>query len=336
MIQENTTETIGESKVDHTIERAPKINATNVSETSAAAKANATKQHTSRSIERVPNKTNAKQRTGHRERKSSGGTSGSHRNRSIDEMNNSCSNITTSTYCNGNEMSTSSGIGLDFESGTYNERRPLCDRESVYSGTSTDRYSHRSRELMSECDNVSTRRESSSTYERDMDIIDLLERERSMDIQDMLERERRIEQQRKKPSLSRSSGRSAVSGHRKLPDITRIATPNSPKRSVVAESTNNFPNFVFTHQQNEFADAHSNRNRKSISGQSYSSFSKRNSDAYVNEVEAVDIDRLSQARSTDSRKSSIKSVRDPRCGSAVSVGGIGKYSDSIYPKSNHL
>lgn len=238
---------------------------------------------------------------------------------SSDEMNNSCSNITTSTYINGNEVSTSSGIGLDFES-VHTETKLNCDRESVYSGISNDRHSQRSHDRLSETGNLLLRRESSSTYERDMDIIDLLERERSMDLQEIIERERHTERFRKKvPNVRSNSGLE----RRKLPDIAKITAPSSPKRMTSAEQ-NNFPNFVFTHQFNEFAEARSNRNRDSNTvssnvlsksrNNSQTSFGKRNSDSYQWEEEnaAGNMGRVARARSIDSRKSSTKSVHESR------------------------
>lgn len=237
-----------------------------------------------------------------------------------DDMNNSCSNITASTYLNGNEISGTS-VGLELEhdgdvggvngggGGSGNaavnvERKHSggisVDRESMYSGMSNDRMSHRSHDLLSEPGGnlLSLRRESSSTYERDMDIIDLLERERSvLDMQDVIECERQRNSivgdidQRKFTSTKKMSARPHAGGgggggeRRKLPDITKIATisklpaatigPLSPKQRLISvgssggagdhqqqhHQSTNFPNFVFTHQYNEFAEARINRNR---------------------------------------------------------------------------
>lgn len=243
------------------------------------------------------------------------------RTHSSDEMNNSCSNITASTYINGNEVSTSSGIGVDFESGAHvDQQKPHCDRESIYSGISNDRLSHRSNDIQSESGNLLLRRESSSTYERDMDIIDLLERERSMDLQDIIERRCTERPHKKTPNIRTNQGFE----RRKLPDIAKITAPPSPKRLISSEPSANFPNFVFTHQFNEFAEARSNRNRDSngassnLSGRSrnnsQASFGKRNSDAHQwNEDENVaSVNRVARARSIDSRKSSTKSIHDNR------------------------
>lgn len=242
-----------------------------------------------------------------------------------DEMNNSCSNITASTYCNGNGISTSSGIGLDFESIIYNEQKSNCDHESVLSGISTDDHSHNGQELI-DAGNQSLRRESSSTYEQDMDIIDLLERKRSIDLKEMMERERRSERMRRKQSELAGRKNSSVERHRKLPDITKITMPNSPKRALSTDQQSiNFPNFVFTHQYNEFADACSNRNRDGSNDgncvigatatgrHSVVVNAKRNSIMH-NEIDipANNLNRVSHARSIDSRKSSTKAKRDSR------------------------
>lgn len=268
------------------------------------------------------------------------------RTRSSEEMNNSCSNITASTYINGNEVSTSSGIGLDYESVIPTEQQKLtanCDRESVYSGLSIDRFSHRSHDMLSESGNLLLRRESSSTYERDMDIIDLLERERSIDLHEIIERERQTERFRKKVSNTRSN--SGVE-RRKLPDITKIAAaPSSPKRLITSsasnEQSNNFPNFVFTHQYNEFAEARSNRNRDSNGGvnsniamvksrnNSQTSFGKRNSDAHDEPNAVGNINRVTRARSIDSRKSSTKSIHDNRITAATAANST-NYTSSTY------
>lgn len=337
-----------------------------------------------------------------------------------DDMNNSCSNITASTYLNGNEISGTS-VGLELEhdgdvggvSGGGNAVANVdrkysggfsVDRESMYSGISNDRMSHRSHDLLSESGGnlLSLRRESSSTYERDMDIIDLLERERSvLDIQDVIECERQRNgivgdnDQRQftstKKVTAHMAARPSIGGgggsggeRRKLPDITKITTnsklpaammaPSSPKQRLISTGSSggggggggsiehqqhhqstNFPNFVFTHQYNEFAEARINRNRDvngvvvstnpntnsstavgananantaavassavlmgrsrknsqtSFGGGGVGASSKRNSDAYAwnEEDNTIDsVNRVTRARSIDSRKSSTKS-----------------------------
>lgn len=218
----------------------------------------------------------------------------------IEPMNNSCSNITSSTYCNDH---------------SYYDKNPLFDRDSLYS--LSDRKSHsrpssqRSHDILSESE-ILSRRESSSTYERDMEIIDLLERERSMDIQDMIEQERRGEKIR---SITRHNS-SFERHHRKLPDISKLA-PISPKK---LETTVNFPNLVFTHQS-DFGDVNGVSNRISNSRKSsQGSYTNRDSisgrqDLASEHKGVVRENRNSRTRSsTSSARSSIKS-RDRRINS---------------------
>lgn len=146
-------------------------------------------------------------------------------------IDNSCSNITTSTYCNG---------AADLVN-SY-KRLSVADRDSVISEYVSRRAlrlnTDRSRsDIASDIDTMS-RRESSSTYDRDMEIIDLLERERSMDIQDMIERERQAERIRNISKLN-----STFEGHhRKLPDITKLTTtPVSPKKHDRLLSSSSMP-----------------------------------------------------------------------------------------------
>lgn len=345
-----------------------------------------------------------------------------------DDMNNSCSNITASTYLNGNEISGAT-VGLELEHDGGGNAVPNADRkhsggigvdrESMYSGISNDRMSHRSHDLMSESGGnlLSLRRESSSTYERDMDIIDLLERERSvLDMQDVIECERQRNSivgdvdQRKYASTKKvaahMAARPSIGGggeRRKLPDITKITTklpaatmaPSSPKQRLISTASNgggggggvsgnidhqqhhqstNFPNFVFTHQYNEFAEARINRNRD-VNGvvvstnpnssananantapvasaavlmgrsrnNSQTSFSggggggsKRNSDAYAwtdEDNAIVGVNRVTRARSIDSRKSSTKSNHSDMVRGAAATTGGGLGSSSNYMSS---
>lgn len=314
-----------------------------------------------------------------------------------DDINNSCSNITASTYLNGIEISSTSG---EFGGSTaeMNNRKNSgssansaiigVDRDnSVYSGISNDRISHRSHDMLSESGGnlLALRRESSSTYERDMDIIDLLERERSFDMnEDVTNRERQRKFQTTKMMSATYMGRPKAGGgsgggseRRKLPDITKITTlstklpasavaPLSPKQRLIqtasgsgtsidhhhqqtANFPNEFPNFVFTHQQyNEFAEARINRNRDlngaivnkssttavmgcsrnnsqtSFSGGGGSNSSKRSSDAYAwndDDNTIVSVNRVTRARSIDSRKNSTKSNNDDIRGDSGGGGG---------------
>ncbi|XP_068159006.1 uncharacterized protein [Drosophila tropicalis] len=129
------------------------------------------------------------------------------RERHRESISNSVSQITASTYCNGN-----SGQHLDDSSTSY------CgdgEESSVLSGMPPQRWpasSLRHKDVsFSECSSTF----SSSTLERDLEIIDLLERERSMDIQEMLQREREAEK-------VRPVGR-------QLPDIEKLYAQRSPK-----------------------------------------------------------------------------------------------------------
>ncbi|XP_032295863.1 uncharacterized protein [Drosophila virilis] len=128
--------------------------------------------------------------------------------------NNSVSNLTASSYCNGNNSAL-----LD-DSGTSNYGDG--EESSVVSSVMhpPQRWPHvaglRHKDIsFSECSSTF----SSSTLERDLEIIDLLERERSMDIQEMMQRE----QQGEKVRLS-------VGGvGRQLPDIEKLYAQRSPK-----------------------------------------------------------------------------------------------------------
>lgn len=257
---------------------------------------------------------------------------------SIDDIDNSCSNITASTYCNENGVSISSGIGIDFDSGggvggggiggsAYNERKPLCSRDSVFSSYS-DRNLNRSRDRLSDAgESLSARRESSSTYERDMDIIDSLERERSMDTistQVRAEPDSRAEKMRPRQPIARKN--SSFERHRKLPDITKIAAPNSPKRMVLstAEHSPNFPNFVFTHQQHLPNECTSSSERTSSRNRTHSTAPLPRNAFDADDPSGFDAFAQSfNSRAPQSRKSSTKSIRDTRVHS-------GKYGDSIY------
>lgn len=163
-------------------------------------------------------------------------------------LNNSLSNITASTYCNGVDPSP-----LIDKAGTPDRDRfhdnPISDSRSAAQkerrATRSALYHHPLRSSQdSDLDSILSRRESSSTYERDMDIIDLLQRERSMEMPEALERERRISVDQKSVSISRQNS-SHDRHHRRLPDLRRLAgPPSNPKRS----GDLHFPNQVFTHQ----------------------------------------------------------------------------------------
>ncbi|XP_037937063.1 uncharacterized protein LOC119670737 [Teleopsis dalmanni] len=152
-----------------------------------------------------------------------------HRKYTIDSLdNNSCSNMTSSTYCNGNSSLVDDGGISNFGDG---EDSSIVSGMIVHNngngGTSyyDKKWSHSGQSLrhkdVSFSDTSSfTRMDSSSTLERDLEIMDLLERERSMDIQEMIEREK----------LQEEAQRSG-SERRRLPDIEKIYQ-RSPKAKI--------------------------------------------------------------------------------------------------------
>lgn len=166
-----------------------------------------------------------------------------------DLLNNSCSNITASTYCNGATDPLTLLLNKESPDRELLHNNPMSDSKQAQLERRSARrtiYNHPLRTSQeSELDSILSRRESSSTYERDMDIIDLLQRERSMDIPETLERERRSGIDPMVRSISRQN--SALDRHhRRLPDVSRFTgiPPASPKKSV----ERHFPNQVFTHQ----------------------------------------------------------------------------------------
>lgn len=128
--------------------------------------------------------------------------------------NNSVSNLTASTYCNGNNSallddSGTSNYGDGEESSVVSSMMHPPQRWPNVGGLRNKDVS------FSECSSTF----SSSTLDRDLEIIDLLERERSMDIQEMMQRE----QQDDKIRLS-------IGGvGRQLPDIEKLYAQRSPK-----------------------------------------------------------------------------------------------------------
>lgn len=156
---------------------------------------------------------------------------------SMDSIDNSCSNITASTFCN-NSVLNDTGSGYDGEtssivSGTIGGSSTIDKDiyfqkkwESVNGVGGMRRHKDVS---FSDCGSFS-RMDSSSTLNRDLEIIDLLERERSMDIQDMIEREKRDETMR----LISGSISCGSSERRRLPDLEKIC--KSPKLKMDAYS----------------------------------------------------------------------------------------------------
>lgn len=149
--------------------------------------------------------------------------------------NRSCSNLTSSTYCNGNSSLLDDGDVSNFGDGEdssivsgmivqassndsstglppYYEKKP--SGMSLYSSEGL-----RARDMsFDECSSTFSRMDSSSTLAREMEIMDLLERERSsLDMQELIQRDKNNE------SMKRRDGE-----RRRLPDIEKICQ-RSPK-----------------------------------------------------------------------------------------------------------
>lgn len=133
------------------------------------------------------------------------------------------SNVTASTYCNGNGSGSGNGNSIAIPDDSSTSNYGDGEESSVVSsmmvppqrwppggGVALLRHKDVS---FSECSSSTF---SSSTLERDLEIMDQLERERSMDIQEMLQREREREREK--------GGRG-----RQLPDIEKLYAQRSPK-----------------------------------------------------------------------------------------------------------
>lgn len=125
---------------------------------------------------------------------------------SLDAINNSCSNITASTYCiNGGERDS-----IQLESSPLPQYSEAKQSSLSVFGTDQNCNSQRSsfrkklpqipiQHLMDKrpsyaSTDVSSRRESTTTLDRDFEIIDMLERERSMDLQEIMENDKSFPQ----------------------------------------------------------------------------------------------------------------------------------------------
>uniref|UniRef100_A0A336MGV2 CSON015238 protein n=2 Tax=Culicoides sonorensis TaxID=179676 RepID=A0A336MGV2_CULSO len=119
---------------------------------------------------------------------------------SLDTLNNSCSNITASTYC----INSCERESIHFETSPYTEKHSSLSVNNNNDGGGSQRSSFKRKQLpqvpplplqhlldkrpsYASTDVSSIRRDSNSTLERDMEIIDILERERSMDLQEINE-----------------------------------------------------------------------------------------------------------------------------------------------------
>ncbi|XP_055840444.1 uncharacterized protein LOC129908148 isoform X2 [Episyrphus balteatus] len=151
---------------------------------------------------------------------------------SMDSIDNSCSNITASTFCNNSSVLNDTGSGYDGETSSIVSGTIGTIDKDIYfqkKWESVNGVLRRHKDAsFSDCGSFS-RMDSSSTLNRDLEIIDLLERERSMDIQDMIEREKRDETMR-----LISGSVSGGSERRRLPDLEKIC--KSPKLKLDAYS----------------------------------------------------------------------------------------------------
>lgn len=135
---------------------------------------------------------------------------------------------------------------------------PADNRECIYFGSQHELLNLNQDQMSNISDKPLARRESSSTYERDMEIIDLLERDRSMDLKgSYVEREMDVYPDAEIRSINKNTNmdeeqasRPPSFERRKLPDISKITAPNMTQKPIfMANERSNFPNLVFTHQQ---------------------------------------------------------------------------------------
>lgn len=160
-----------------------------------------------------------------------GGGSVGERKLTLGSLDNSCSNMTSSTYCNGassllEDDGGASNFGDGEDSSIVSGMIVLSSGQNGVNYMQHKKWSLSGQPLLrnkdlsfSDCSSFS-HMDTASTLERDMEIIDMLERERSMDIQEMIEREKHGE-----------TVRMAVGERRKLPDIEKIYQ-RSPKAKI--------------------------------------------------------------------------------------------------------
>lgn len=160
-----------------------------------------------------------------------GGGSVGERKLTLGSLDNSCSNMTSSTYCNGaSSLLEDDGGASNFGDGEDSSIvSGMIVSSSGQNGVNYMQHKKwslsgqpllRNKDLsFSDCSSFS-HMDTASTLERDMEIIDMLERERSMDIQEMIEREKHGE-----------TVRMTVGERRKLPDIEKIYQ-RSPKAKI--------------------------------------------------------------------------------------------------------
>lgn len=162
-------------------------------------------------------------------------------------LNNSCSNITSSTYCNNGSQR-----DINYDSGgslLAGSTIASVSGDVLTRGSSYNRSSKRHRQQLSnaihnknlydmrttDSEISSTHIGSTSTLERDLEIIDLLERERSMDIQDMMEQERIAElgllERRRSNNSSLTYHRSLSTANKEYDILNEYPPPISSRKN---------------------------------------------------------------------------------------------------------
>lgn len=233
-------------------------------------------------------------------------------------------NSYTSTPYNGLErdLDTDTASSLYTDRDSVYEKKPLCEKSDSYYRTKPIMKTN----LYKTLDNSSSilgsefsRNGSTSTLERDLEIIDLLERERSVDIQEMIANERRAEYIAS-ANVSRQS--STVERRRKLPDIEYAKNVNTKLmnlKEAIAHQAGNRYSPTIGMRDCSFEDTTVHLSRKS----SRSSYGNRESFPGIMQVAhelegAVPVvdhrildhqHRLSRQRSNNSSRGSIGSRR---------------------------
>lgn len=162
-------------------------------------------------------------------------------------------NLSVSSYSNSSKSNEYGNISM-------RSSENILEHDFLYSSSQRELIHANHDQLSTTSEKYLPRRESSSTYERDMEIIDLLQRDRSMNIQETCNSSRMdILTAPETPSSQDTFSNDDIIRpkrssfeRRKLPDIRKItsssSSSNSPKR-LLTETQQNFPNLVFTHQQ---------------------------------------------------------------------------------------
>lgn len=164
-------------------------------------------------------------------------------NQSLCEINNSTSNLTSSTYCNRDEV-------IEYEN---SEQNLLSQRDHLYNsyergilhvGRPHAVYS------VTNYGQLTPRRDSTTAFDHDAQILEAIGRDQGS--QDEFQKQTCNDNQTHVPLLIE---------RRKLPDITKITSKHTSIHMAASAEPRSFPNFVFTHKQNSAAyskEAHVN------------------------------------------------------------------------------